>query len=182
MVKNNKNNNNNNMNEGLLRRRGILEPLAANADQDLDDRSLFSTLYISPCQVQISNDPFNTVSYEDLVPCNLTLYECPDARDGVKSTANITVSYDFELRYKTNSDLETSLAALEGSQLQHAASLTGLLDCGAFSFSRSGSVRNLQTLDLLSSTEKDALIAVSSDPKDAPDPDHSTCARFVIIL
>ena len=168
-------------NEGLLRRRGVLSPLAANAERGLEDADLFSTLYISPCQVQISNDPFTTVAFQDLVPCNATSYECPNARENVTATSELKVSYDFELRYKTNSDLDTSLAALEGSQLQHEASLTGLLDCGAFSFTRSGSSRKLQSAELLSSSEKAALVAISSEPKDFPDPDHSTCLHVSLL-
>jgi hypothetical protein len=171
----------NHNNEGLLRRRGILAPLAADADRVLEESNVFSTLYISPCQVEISNDPFNSIPYEDLVPCNLTSYECPTARDGVAATANISVSYDFELRFKTGSDLDITLAALEGSQLQHAASMTGLLECGAFSVTQSGSVRNLQTEDLLTTSEKDSLVAISSDPQDTTDPEHSTSAHGCLV-
>ena len=168
----------NHNNEGLLRRRGILEPLAADSNRVLEESNVFSTLYISPCQVEISNDPYTSIPYEDLVPCNLTYYVCPSSSNDVAATTNISVSYDFELRYKTGADLNITLTALEGSQLQHAASMTGLLECGAFTVTESGSLRMLQTQDLLTTSEQDALVAISSDPRDAPDPEQSTCTRL----
>jgi hypothetical protein len=168
--------------DGLLRRRGNLEPLVAPQGRELDDIEPFTSVYISPCQTQISNDPYKNTSYADMVPCNRTTFECPSALTNVSSTTNVTVLYDFEIYYKTGLDLETALVALEGYQLQHAAYFMGLLDCGAVSFGRSGSIRTLKSQELLSSSEKAAIVAISSDPRDIPDPDHGTFNDFASCL
>lgn len=172
--------------ESLLRRRGNLEPLVEPQERELEDIEPFTSVYISPCQTQISNDPYKNTSFADMVPCNRTTFECPNALANVRSTSNFTVSYDFELYLKTGIDLESALVALEGYQLQHAAYFMGLLDCGAVSFGRSGSFRKLNSQELLSTSQKAALIAISSDPRDIPDPDHGTfhevSISFVVIF
>ena len=159
---------------GALRRREILQPLDSYQERNLEESDPFTTVYISPCQIQVSNDPYKPIPVEDLVPCNLTLYECPNLHTNVLSTINLTVAYDFELYFKTGSDFTTSLTALEGSQLQHVASVSGLLDCSsAYIFARSGKNRFLESSEILTSSEQAALVAhpggsASDDPTNAP--------------
>eukprot|EP00545_Synedropsis_sp_CCMP1620_P005201 CAMPEP_0119008856 /NCGR_PEP_ID=MMETSP1176-20130426/3987_1 /TAXON_ID=265551 /ORGANISM="Synedropsis recta cf, Strain CCMP1620" /LENGTH=457 /DNA_ID=CAMNT_0006961265 /DNA_START=131 /DNA_END=1504 /DNA_ORIENTATION=- len=159
-----------------LRRRAKLEPLSVDSERDLQDGDPFSTLFISPCQIKVSNDPFDEVPFEDIIPCNLKEYECP--RNDISSTSRteLVISYDFEIHYASGVDLDATLDALEGAQLQHAASLAGLLDCGATAISRGGGARALQaSSSLLTDDEKNALIAISSDPADVKDPQYTEC-------
>lgn len=154
-----------------LRRRAKLEPLNGIEDErGLQNEDPFSTLFISPCQIKVSNDPFEDIPYEDIIPCNLTEYECPND-NAVTSRTELLINYDFELHFVAGADRDVTLDALEGAQLQHAAALAGLLDCGATAIDR-GNNRALQA-SLLTDDEKKALLSISSAPADMFDPQYS---------
>jgi hypothetical protein len=152
-----------------LKRRGVLQPLSENAERNLEDRNPFTYIYVSPCQIEVSNDPYKQVPYEDMTPCNLTSYECPNLRANVRRTATMSIAYNYELHYKMGSDINATLETLEGSQLQHLAYMAGLLQCDGISVSRIGNDRVLESDSLLSSKEQKALIGISSFPLDTPD-------------
>lgn len=165
------------MNDLHLERRGQLAPLAETTERDLQTDP-FSTLYVSPCQIQVSNDPFDEpLDVLDLIPCNLKQYGCPGRQDG--PTIDIPVEYDFEIHYDTSADFDTTMKALEGASLQHAANLAGLLDCNptetAVERQNGNNLRRLNRYlqSLLTDEEKAALIGISSDPEDTADPDIS---------
>ena len=156
-----------------LRRRGVLQPLSENAERNLEDRNPFSYIYVSPCQIEVSNDPYKQIPYNNLMPCNLTSYECPNVGANVQQTETLSITYNYELHYKVESDINATLETLEGSQLQHLASMTGLLQCDGISVSRTENDRFLESDSLFSSKEQDALIGISSFPLDTPDSQQS---------
>lgn len=167
------------MNDLQLERRGQLAPLAETPTERELQTDPFSTLYVSPCQIQVSNDPFDEpLDVLDLIPCNLKEYGCPGRQqDG--PTVDIPIEYDFEIHYDTDADFETTMKALEGASLQHAANLAGLLDCNptetAVERQNGNNLRRLNRYlqSLLTDEEKAALIGITSDPEDMADPDIS---------
>jgi hypothetical protein len=152
-----------------FQRRGSLQPISVISQRNLEDRNPFSYIYVSPCQIEVSNDPYKEISYEDMTPCNLTSYECPSVRSNARWTANLSIGYNYELHYKVGSDIGATLETLEGSQLQHLAYMAGLLQCDGISVARIGHGRDLGSESLLSSQEQAALIGISSFPLDIPD-------------
>jgi hypothetical protein len=154
-----------------LQKHSVHEPTSVDIDAErkLEERNPFTYVYISPCQIEVSNDPYQQISYEDMTPCNLTSYECPNVQSNVPRTTTMQIGYNYELYYTIGSDINATLETLEGSQLQHLASLTGLLQCDGISVSRMGNDRDLASDSLFSSKEQEALIGISSFPVDIPD-------------
>jgi len=146
---------------------------------------LFGTIYISPCQKKISNDPFEDADpLEDLSPCNRTSYECPketteiseitDGKIVLTKPLELVINFDFEMHYDEDADLDETMNDLEGSYLQHLAALTGMLNCEITSAEvRNSGNRRLKAF--LTEEEQDALIGITSDPEDTPDPLNSEC-------
>ena len=138
----------------------------------------FDVLYISPCQIAISNDPLNPDTIV-AIPCNRTKFECPVPNVTAQST--LFVDFDYELHYTLGSNLTQTITALEGSMLNHLATLVGLDDCidanvTVATASGGGNrqrQRNLQQ-PFFTPEEQALFVTVSSDNGDVPDPDFCT--------
>jgi hypothetical protein len=173
--------------QGLLRRRGKLEPLADVEDRNLQQigqEQLFIPVYVSPCKTKVSNDPFQ-IDLQDFLDevsrCNETSYRCPrDRANDLAGATNSTllpllelmIKFDFEVWVKEGSDIEATLKDLEGVYLEHIAALTGLLSCSQIAIVR-GDTGNRRLQSLLTEQEQEALYGIASKPDDEPDPYHS---------
>lgn len=165
----------------MLRREELGPLRSGRALVEEDDEELFSTIFISPCQIKVSNDPFQDgdtagAPDEDLLPCNRTAYECPSDNLMNQSAAeplNYEVNFDYEVHYVTGTSLERSLEELEDLTLQHLAVLADLFDCEGRTNTkveeRSGG-RKLQSI--LEDQYRDALVGISLEPEDVVDPNH----------
>jgi hypothetical protein len=132
--------------------------------------------YVSPCEFRVSNDPM-LVSDEDV--CDTTIYGCVrdhtfliHAMDDVKQ---IPVSYDYDVYYKFDSPSSYTFMDmvdfLEGTILEHLASLLGLKQCPPAPISngrnRDGAGNDRQRrLEAFTEEQKAAFIAINSDPAD----------------
>ena len=167
-----------------FRRRGQLAPLdpteeepnefEGNVSSYLSESNIFDH-YVSPCEFRVSNDPM-LVSANNV--CDTTIYGCVrdhsfliHARDGV---IELPVSYDYDLFYKLDSSdymFDDIVEFLEGSMLEHLASLVDLKQCPPTPTStgrnRAGNGNNgLRRLETFTEQQKTAFIAVKSGPAD----------------
>jgi hypothetical protein len=131
--------------------------------------------YVSPCEFRVSNDPMLD-SDQDV--CDTTIYGC--VRDhtflihAMDDVIQFPVSYDYDVYYKFDSPDYTFMDMvdfLEGSILEHLASLLGLKQCPPAPISNgrnrdgTGNNRN-RRLEAFTEEQKAAFIAINSDPAD----------------
>lgn len=174
-----------------LRRRGLLRPIVPGTnDLDKHGRSLAAEdnssgsssgsgnifdHYVSPCEYRVSNDPL-LVSDEEL--CDATLYGCVrdhtfliQANDEIKE---VDIQYDYDMYYKFDSevhDFQEMVEFLEGTMLEHMASLLDLKQCPpSYLSSARGPHRKAReiTRRLEGFTEKQmsSVVAINSEPRD----------------
>jgi hypothetical protein len=146
--------------------RDLQEPL------DPDDEWKGFALYISPCAIEASNDPFTAEEIDAMKVCEQDFYGgCIDdiAEFNTTGLFQLRTAFDYELHYQTGANFTTALAALEASMLEHVASMVGLSDCeqGRKLRNRRSRVRQLQLLE----SELSRFEGVSSLPLDRKDPD-----------
>jgi hypothetical protein len=145
--------------------RDLQEPLDAEGWKGFD-------VYISPCVIEASNDPFTIQDIDEMKVCDQDFYGgCIDDIADFNTTGflQLGTTFDYEIHYQIGANFTKTLAAAEASMLEHIATLVGLTDCQQrrnLRNRRSG-VRQLQ---LLSESELSRFEGVSSLPLDRKDP------------
>lgn len=184
------------MSSSILRRRGKLAPLQRALQQNITNTTNttsgtnssfpFQVVFVSPCQIAISNDPDTSPSLFEEIPCNVTQFLCPDANITTPSgnPDTLFVDFDYEIHYTVGADFNVTVEALEGAMLQHLASFAGLEDCPVPSLSNTFGQRRLdesstqnRRLQFFTTEEKAAIVGVSSNPVDIKDPNFSKFTR-----
>jgi hypothetical protein len=129
-------------------------------------------VYISPCLVEASNDPFTPEDIDAMKICDQDFYgSCVDDIADFNTTGlfKLGITFDYELHYQIGANFTKTLAALEASMLEHLASVVGLNDCQQGRNLRNRQLRFRQ-LQLLSESELSRFEGVSSLPLDTKDP------------
>jgi len=158
-----------------------------------ETEALFGTIYISPCEKKISNDPFEDADLlEDLAPCDRTIYECPRELPQIsevtgeveefREPTEFIIKFDYEMHYDEDADLSKTMSGLEGSYLNHLAASTGLLDCEVTSAEIRNRGNNRRLKSTLSPDQLAALLAIRTDPEDEPDPANSKSRKYVSFM
>ena len=129
-------------------------------------------VYISPCTIEASNDPFTAEEIDAMKVCDQDFYgRCIDNIADFNTTGllQLDTTFDYELHYQIGADFTKTLAALQASMLEHVASMVGLSDCQQGRNLRNRRVR-LRQLQLLPEPEFSKIEGVSSLPLDKKDP------------
>jgi len=166
--------------------------------------------YISPCDYRVSNDPL-VVAAEEGDVCDATIYGC--VRDhkfllqGNDKVKEIDIRYEYDLYYKLEGEMsneEDMLEFLEGSMLEHFASILDLKQCPPASYSRNNgsganrkpserrlsdaaqktssntaSATGSRRLQGFEDEQKNLIIAINSQPTDVKSAEFGTFCRKV---
>ena len=160
--------------------------------------------YVSPCQFRVSNDPILVSGPEEV--CDATIYGCVrdhsfllTANDDVKELA---LRYDYDMYYdqydSQMSNVQDMIEFLEGSMLEHLASLLNLKQCPPLSslrLSGHSDARNKdgplqrrratsintsrKALQGFSDEQSAVVIAINSEPGDLKSTEHGTSNELV---
>ncbi|CAB9508553.1 expressed unknown protein [Seminavis robusta] len=164
-----------------LRRRGQLIPLEPpvpgqeEAHYEFtggfgDDPNIFDH-YASPCEFRVSNDPL-VVFDQDV--CDATIYGCTgdhsflvQANEDVRP---LELKYEYDLYFgydSTSHEFQDMVDFIEGTMLEHMATLLGLKDCnGASAIVRRRHNNNRRKLESFTDELKAAFVAINSEPGD----------------
>jgi hypothetical protein len=149
--------------------RGLQEPLYPEAGWT------GFALYISPCAIRASNDPFTDEEIDAMEECARDFYGgCIEDIADLNTTGlfQMSTTFDYDLHYQTGANFNTTLAALEASMLEHLASMVGLSSCPQ------ERVRELQFFE----SEISRFEGVSSLPLDRKDPHWGKHIAFLFWL
>ena len=205
----------------LRRRAQLLEPLdppaSLTAEEEIEEieDSLLQTNsnydifdhYVSPCQFRVSNDPLLVSEPEDV--CDATIYGCVrdhtfllNSNDNVKELA---LRYDYDMYYDPYDsqmrNVQDMIEFLEGTMLEHLASLLDLKQCPPLSSLRSSSSTSSNTarnndgpsqrrrattsdiarrvLQEFSDEQSSVVIAINSQPGDLKSAEYGTFVQWV---
>ena len=130
---------------------------------------------------QISNDPpgdgddGNHDALPSLTVCNLTAYECRNSSTLSRDIGTLDISFDYELHYNPQVDLNRVLRYYEELSLDHLATELGLKDCESVHSNRQRRLHHRRRRLVISNETQALVTGLSLFPRDRPDSRYTDC-------
>ena len=178
-----------NMVETVTRSFPELEALDASTARELSEseeeseEDLFYDYYKSPCLFEASNDAYSPEKIDAFEVCQTNFYGgCHEDLQSLETSfpnddlLEVNILFDYELRYRNRANVTRTIQHLEGTVLEHLATVIGLSECDESGGDRQRLRRKLQQarkdyIHHFSDEQIENLLGISHDPLDSQDPD-----------
>jgi hypothetical protein len=149
-------------------------------ESSADEEALAYDLYESPCILEVSNDEFSPKTIDTFDVCDLDFYGgcMEDAGDLVNTYSGdelfeLKVYFDYELYYRNGANPVITRQHLEGTMLEHLASVLTLNTCDSGTDRRQQRQAQQSRANLHDFSDKvlAQLLGISREPSDLKDAD-----------